>query len=78
MINPMELLKFKERFDKFNADHPKFVPFFRMAGKKALKEGTVMEVKFTTPEGEEYVSNIRINNDDIETLGMLMSAGANQ
>ncbi len=72
MINPMDILKLKGRFDQFNVDHPRMVPFFQMIGQKALKEGTVMEIKFTTPEGRDYVSNIRINANDIETLRTIM------
>ena len=71
-VNPMQLLQLKERLSVFKADHPKFIPFLGAVRDNALLEGTVMEIKFTTPEGREFVSNIRMNANDIETIGMLI------
>ena len=70
-INPKTLLKLKERFRIFQQDHPKIVPFFQMLNQKALFEGTVFELKATTPEGEEYAANIKLTANDIETIKML-------
>ena len=72
-FNPMDLLQMKERLQVFRQDHPKFVPFLGAVKEHALFKGTVMEIKFTTPEGREYVSNIRMNRNDIETIGMLIN-----
>ena len=69
-INPKTLLKLKERFRIFQQDHPKIVPFFRMLNEKALVEGTVLELKATTPDGQEYAANIRLTANDIETIRM--------
>ncbi len=71
-INPMALMKMKERLKLFNTDHPKVRPFFRTLHDKALTEGTILELKATTPDGQEYVSNIRLNANDIETLRILI------
>ena len=71
-INPMALMKMKERLKQFNADHPKVAPFFRVLHNEAIKEGSILELKVTTPEGKDYVSNIRLNANDIETLRMLI------
>ena len=32
--------------------------------------GSIMEMKVTTPEGWEYITNIRLTQDDVETLRM--------
>ena len=55
----------------FNQDHPKVGPFFQVLRDRALTEGAVLELKATTPDGKEYVSNIRLTANDIETLRML-------
>jgi 4-hydroxy-3-methylbut-2-enyl diphosphate reductase len=34
-------------------------------------EGTVIEIKVTDPEGGEYISNIKLTREDIETVDML-------
>lgn len=70
-FNPMALMKMKERLHVFREDHPKVLPFLSSVRANALEEGTVMEVKFTTKDGKEYASNIRINKNDVETLKML-------
>ena len=71
-INPKVLFKLKERFNVFKQDHPKIMPFFRTLNEKALVEGTILEIKATTPEGKDYSANIRLNTNDIETIRMLV------
>ncbi len=71
-INPMELFKLRERYHLFKKDHPK-VGSFISAVSKDVRPGTVLELKVRTPEGEEKVTNIRLNENDIETLRMLHS-----
>ncbi|MBO7711668.1 MAG: hypothetical protein J6S83_14460 [Lachnospiraceae bacterium] len=70
-VNPMAMLKYKERIDQFNADHPKVRPFLAAVTGTAMQEGTVLEIRATTPDGRELVTNIRLNANDIETLRML-------
>ncbi len=74
-INPMMLMKMKERLSVFQQDHPKVFPFFTMLRDKAAVEGTVYELKVTTPEGESYVANIKLTANDLETIRMLMKSG---
>ena len=77
-MNPFDIVKIKQRFDTFSKDHPKVVPFFRVIGEKGLTEGTVLELKCTTPDGQDYVSNIRVNQNDIELMRELASMGMKQ
>ena len=70
-MNPMMLMQLKERYTRFTQDHPKIVPFLSMLGQQALEEGTVLELKVTRPDGQEYVSNIRLNANDLETIELL-------
>ncbi len=72
-FNPMMLLKFRERLTLFNQDHPKVLPFLNMVKDRALEEGTVYELKVTTTDGQEYVTNIRLNQNDLESIRMLMN-----
>lgn len=61
----------KSGMDRFRANHPKFPMFLQAISQDALKEGSVIEINVTTPEGKNYCSNIKINSDDlafIETL----------
>ena len=76
MMNPMDILKLKDRFSRFSADHPKVGPFFSVIGQRAMVPGSVFELKVTDPDGREYVSNIRLNENDIETIRTIMELGS--
>lgn len=70
-MNPMDMMQFASRFSLFNQQHPKFGMFIKSVANKGIEEGAVMEVKFTSPDGQEYVSNIRLTADDIQTIEMI-------
>ena len=72
-INPLVFFRIRERLNIFQKDHPRVVPFFRMLGGRAFEEGTVYELKVTTTDGEEHVANIKLMEDDIETIRMLIN-----
>jgi hypothetical protein len=70
-FNPFEMKKYKERLDLFNAQHPKVGAFLAAVGSQGAEAGTVIEMKVTRPDGRELVSNIRLTEDDVETIHML-------
>ena len=76
-VNPMLLLKARERMEIFQREHPKIFPFFNMIKDNAVMEGTVCELKVTTPDGREYITNMRITENDLETVRIL-AGSANQ
>lgn len=69
-LDPMKMMMIGERFRKFAEDHPRVVAFFN-GTKHEFREGAVFEIKLTSPEGKEYVTNMKLNRNDIETLEML-------
>ena len=69
-VNPMELMKMGERLKRFQEQHPRFPLFLREVDEKAVMPGTVIEIRATTPEGREYVTNIRLTPDDVESIQM--------
>ena len=71
-MNPMALMELKERFDTFRVEHPKFLAYLAALRDNAVAEGSVMEMKVTTPEGNEYVSNIRVTENDVEAIRLLL------
>ena len=70
-MNPMDIMQLGGRLQTFNSQHPKFGAFLRDAGADAMREGSVLEMKVTSPEGQEYVTNIRLTREDIETIEMI-------
>lgn len=61
----------KPGMDRFRANHPKFPMFLQAVSQDALKEGSVVEISVTTPEGKNYCSNIKINSDDLAFIDTL-------
>ncbi|WP_461810093.1 hypothetical protein [Faecalimonas sp.] len=68
MINPMSLLKYKNAWEKFSENHPKFPHFLRAVSKNTLSEGTLIEITVTTPDGKSYSSNLKVKPEDIKLL----------
>ena len=65
-INPLKIMQLKEGWSRFNSRHPRLAPFFQAVQARALKEGTVIEIKVTTPEGQSLISSIRLSAEDME------------
>lgn len=74
-MNPMFLMQAKQRLELFQREHPKVLPFLNTIKSQALREGSVIEIKVTDPEGKEYVSNIRVTANDVETVRLLSTQG---
>ena len=67
-VNPMDLIKLKGRLDLFAQQHPKFGMFMKDAGEQAMMPGTILEIKVTTPDGRDFITNIRLTPEDVETM----------
>ncbi len=72
-INPMELMKLGERLRIFREQHPRVQPFLSDVRGRALTPGAIIEIRVTDTEGKEYVSNIRVTEEDVETFRILSS-----
>lgn len=76
-LNQLAILQqLKSGIDRFRAGHPKFPLFLKAVSQDALREGSVVEISVTTPEGKNYCSNVRLNADDIELMETLKSLNA--
>ncbi len=74
-MNPMMLLQIKEKIDTFQKEHPKMLSFFKTIHRKALAEGSVLEIKAISADGREYVSNIKVTANDMELIRLLSGMG---
>lgn len=74
MINPMNFRKYQERLQLFTQQHPRVFPFLQDVADHAIEPGSIIEMTVTTPEGKKYVSNIKVNPDDVETVRMAKDA----
>lgn len=70
-FNPLKLLQFKSAWENFSSRHPKFAAFLQVIAKGGFSEGTVIDIRITTPEGKELSSNMRITAEDIALINSL-------
>lgn len=70
-MNPMKLLKLKDRFKFFKKDHPKLVAFGGVAANGHLVEGSKVEIKITTPDGKAIATDFELTANDVETVKLL-------
>lgn len=68
-----KLQALKKHLENFRNNHPRFEPFVNAVSREALREGAVIEINVTSPEGKNYVTNMKLNNEDIEFLKALQA-----
>ncbi|MCR5226680.1 MAG: hypothetical protein K6E27_05665 [Eubacterium sp.] len=74
-MNPMDMMQLAGRLGTFRQQHPKFGKFLKSVAAKGLTEGSIMEVKFRATDGEEYLANIKLTKEDLETIDIIKSMG---
>ena len=61
-MNPLDMMKFKGMFEKFVTRHPMLPKFFARI-QPEVKEGSVIELTVTPPDGEPLKANIKAQAD---------------
>ncbi len=65
------IMKMKNAWSRFTKNHPKFPQFLNAVHRKGIKEGSIIEIKITDPDGTELCTNIRVTASDIELFDEL-------
>jgi len=65
------LLKFKQSWDTFCSNHPKFPMFVNAVKQKGIEEGTVIDINITAPDGQTMGTNIKVTASDLELFRTL-------
>lgn len=76
-LNPKQLLQLGERWKIFNEQHPRVLDFIRDVGRNSIEPGTILELKVTENSGRTAVTNIRLTEDDVETIAILKGLKGN-
>lgn len=71
MMNPAKLFKLKSAWDTFTKNHPKFPQFLSAVQQNAIREGSIIEINVTTPEGKTLSTNLKLTASDMELLRSL-------
>ena len=52
----------------FKQNHPKFPAFCSAVSRRGIREGSILEVTYISPEGEKLTTNIKVQASDLELL----------
>jgi len=66
-MNPFEMLQMKGRIENFGRQHPRVAAFFA-ENHQELREGAIVEIRITSPEGRSIVTNMRLTAEDEATI----------
>lgn len=66
--NPAALFQLMNLWNRFQNSHPKFPKFLKAVTQNGIKEGSIVEIRVTTAEGERFDSNLKITADDMEMI----------
>lgn len=66
--NPAAFFQLMSLWGRFQKNHPKFPKFLAAVVQNGIREGSIIEIKVTTAEGENYDSNLKITADDMDMI----------
>ena len=72
-VDPKKLFTMGGRLRLFRQQHPLFSGFLHQVEEQALEPGTVIEIKAVRPDGKEIVTNLKLTEDDVETIRIASS-----
>ncbi len=65
------IMKVRNAWETFRTNHPKFPMFLDAVKRHGIKEGTIIAVTITTPEGENISTNLKVTSSDLELFETL-------
>lgn len=69
--NPAAILQMMNLWSRFQKNHPKFPKFLSAVARNGIAEGSIVEIKVTTAQGESFDSNLKVNAEDMELIEQL-------
>ncbi|MDE6845794.1 MAG: hypothetical protein K2J99_08525 [Lachnospiraceae bacterium] len=66
--NPAAIFQLMNLWSRFQKNHPKFPKFLSAVVRNGIKEGSIIEIKVTTAQGESFDSNLKVNAEDMEMI----------
>jgi len=66
MVNPAALMQMMSAWNIFKGNHPKFPAFVGTVAKQGVKEGSVIEISITDPDGQKITTNIKVQESDLQ------------
>ena len=64
-------MQLAERLKIFRDQHPRVLDFIQAVGRNNLQPGVILELRVTDLDGKVSVTNMRLTEEDIETIGII-------
>lgn len=75
--SPTAIFQIMNLWNRFKQNHPKFPKFMAAVYQNGIKEGSIVEINITTPDGQSLNSNLKISADDMELISQLKELAKN-
>lgn len=75
-MNPLELVKLKNSWGQLKKRHPKLLEFCHSVVHKT-NTGTIVKIKVTTAEGEDFYASFKVTKADMELFQQLREKAKN-
>ena len=69
--NMETIMRIKAAWDTFKNNHPKFPMFVQAVRANGIKEGSVIAISITDPDGKVTETNLRVTASDLELFNSL-------
>lgn len=69
--NPLQFMQLAERLKIFREQHPRVLDFIQAVGRNNLQPGVILELRVTDLDGKVSVTNMRLTEEDVETIGII-------
>ena len=76
-MNPKQLMQLAERWKILKEQHPRVIEFVRSLGRNSIQPGVILELKVTDNDGRVSVTNMRLTEEDVETIAIPKSLRGN-
>lgn len=70
-MNLMNLMQLKDAWSAFKGNHPKFPLFLKATSENSMKEGSIVEIRVTSPDGKTLTSNVKLKASDLALFDQL-------
>lgn len=75
--NPASIFQMMNLWNRFKQNHPKFPKFMTAVYQNGIKEGSIIEINVTTPDGQSLNSNLKISAEDMKLIEELKALAMN-
>lgn len=65
------IMKLTQAWNTFRENHPKFPAFLSAVKQSGIREGTVVEIVITQPDGNTIRSNVKVKQSDLDLFTSL-------